>query len=390
MNQATSNPFAFGSPVSGEYFDDRTEETRFLVRRMTAHQNVVILSPRRYGKTSLLLRATEQARAQQRARVALVSLLRCSSRHEVAEEVTRAVVDGGLGWLAGTTEQVMEKMRQIPRAIPSLERDGWKINLAVTGNEDFLADIRHPIELLADSARDGQPVCLILDEFQQVAEIDEHLAAFFKTVCDDLPRVSIVFAGSRRHMMERLFSGTGATLKNVAETLSLEVIPPKDMVPFLIERMKACDRELTEPSARLIYRLMRGIPHFVQMLGVAVYDQDQSISDEDTVRQAVVEMLTRQRADLASRYESLTLNQRKLVRLLAKGPVRDLFSQQSLMRASLAKASATRSRDILAESEYIEFDGAAGWRVSDPLLELWLRHGLGLDLGSAIDPASIT
>jgi hypothetical protein len=385
------NPFAFGSPVKGDQFSDRAAETRFLVRRMTSGQNVVVTSPRRYGKTSVILRAVDEARRQHGARVAVVSLLRCSTRREVAEEVTRAVVDGGLGWIVGTAEQVSDRLRRLPRVTPSLEHEGWRFSLAGGGTEgDFTQDIRRPIELLADSARDSHPVGLVLDEFQQVAEIDAHLAGFFKTVCDDLPGVSIVFAGSRRHMMERLFVGSGAALKNVAEPLSLEVIPERDAVQFLVERMSSVGRELTEPAAALIYRLVRGIPHFVQLLGAGTYDQDLPVSDEPAVRTALVEVLTRQRADLAARYESLPHNQRKLARLLAREPVRDLLSQRNLLRGDLAKTSAERARDALRASEIIEFDGTVGWRVSDPIFERWLRHGLDLDLGSSIDPSSIS
>jgi hypothetical protein len=385
------SPFAFGSPVKGDHFFDRAVELRFLVRRMSSGQNVVVTSPRRFGKTSVILRAVDLARREHRARVAVVSLLRCSTRKEVAEEVTRAVVDGGLGWLVGTAEQVSDRFRRLPRVTPSLEHEGWRFSLAAGGTEgDFTQDIRRPIELLADSARDDRPVCLVLDEFQQVAEIDAHLAGFFKTVCDDLPGVSIVFAGSRRHMMERLFVGSGAALKNVAEPLSLEAIPAPDAVLFLVERMAAAGRTLTEPAAALVYRLVRGIPHFVQLLGAATYDQDQPVSDESTVRRALVEVLTRQRADLAGRYEALPHNQQKLARLLAREPVRDLLSQRTLLRGDLAKTSAERARDGLRAAEVIEFDGTVGWRVSDPIFERWLRHGLDLDLGSSIDPSSIS
>jgi uncharacterized protein len=385
-----ANPFSFGSPVSGDRFDDRQTEVRFLVRRMSSGQNVVLTSPRRYGKTSLLLRAVSEARKKEHARVGIASLLRCSSRREVAEEVTRAVIDGALGWMVGTAEQVSERLRRLPRVTPTLAHEGWRFALAIGGGpEDFLLDIRRPIELLADSRLDRHPVCLVLDEFQQIAEIDQHLAGFFKSVIDDLPGVSLVFSGSRRHMMERLFVGSGAALKNAAEPLSLEVIPEAVMTQFLVARMKSAGRTLTPAGARLSYRLMRGIPHFVQLLASAVYDQDVEVADEDAVRAALVEVLTRQRADLAARYESLPMNQRKLVRGLARSPVRDLLSRESLRQLEMSPASAQRARDALRQAEQIEFDGQVGWRVSDPVFERWLRYGLELDLGAAIAPSSI-
>lgn len=390
MATVSNNPFSYGSPVSGEYFDDRTEETRLLARRMTTGQNVVLTSPRRYGKTSLLKRAAAEAHDNAGARVGFASLLRCSSRREVAEEVTRAVVSGALGWLVGTAEQINERLRKLPRITPSLEHNGWKMSLSLAGADtDFLNDIRRPIELLADSALDGHPVCLVLDEFQQVAEIHDNLGGFFKTVCDDLPGVSLVFAGSQRHMMDRLFVGRGAALKNAAEPVSLEVIPEEEMVGFVTERMRSAGREIDDDAARLVYHLVRGIPHFIQLIGTAVYEEDVPRADVQVVRQSVVRVLTRQRADLAARYEALFLNQRRLVRELAKQPVPDMTSKAQLVRFDMAPSAVHKARGALSKAELIEFDPQVGWRVSDPIFELWLRYGEALDLGATIDPSTI-
>ena len=170
-----SNPFHSGSPVTGEAFGDRKTETDFLVSRMLRGQNVFLMSPRRYGKTSLLLRAVADAR-RRGARVGMANLFYASDRREVAEHLTRAVIDGALGWLVGTAEQIGERLRRIPWVTPILERDGWQVALALSGRDpSFLDAIRRPVELLADSARDGHPVCLVVDEFQQVAEIDPAL-----------------------------------------------------------------------------------------------------------------------------------------------------------------------------------------------------------------------
>lgn len=386
----SSNPFSYGSPVSGEYFDDRLEEIRVMVRRMSTGQNIVLTSPRRYGKTSLLRKAAHEARDVARARVGFASLLRCSSRREVAEEVTRAVVDGALGWLVGTSEQIGERFRRLPRVTPALEHEGWKVSLGIGASEaDFLNDIRRPIELLADSARDGHPVCLVLDEFQQVAEIDENLGGFFKTVCDDLPGVSLVFSGSQRHMMDRLFVGRGAALKNAAEPMSLEVIPEDDIAAFVIQRMASAGRHIDEGAARLLYRLVRGIPHFVQLLGTAAYEEDVELVDSSVVRRALVRVLTRQRADLAARFEQLPTNQRRLMLELARQPGRVLTSRARLSRVEMGASGVHKAREALAKAELVEFDPIAGWRVSDPVFELWLRYGQALDLGASIDPDAI-
>src|ERR1019366_8828312 len=121
---------------------------------------------------------------------------------------------------------------------PRVEAGGVSYSLAVSSpGHSFLEEIRRPIELLRDSAESAHPVCLVLDEFQQIAEM-EGLAG--------------------------LFEGGGAALKNVAEPLGLDVIPEPEMTAFLRSRFEACGKQLTSGAASLIYELMSGIPHFVQ------------------------------------------------------------------------------------------------------------------------------
>ena len=384
-----SNPFASGSPVQGDQFGDREDEARWLVNRMTNGQNVFISSPRRFGKTSLLLRAIPEARAQG-ARVGFANLFYCSERREVAEHITRAVVEGALGWLEGTVEQVRERIRGLPGVNPTLEHAGWKFGLALRGPEHtWLEEIRRPVELLAESAADGRPVCLVIDEFQQVAELNLGLPGLFKAIADDLPNISLVFAGSRRHVMQRLFVGAGAPLQNVADPLSLPVIPAGLMVPFLIERCASQGRELREEAAAEIFELVRGIPHFVQLLAASAFDREENPITIDVARLALVDTLKRQRGELALRYEQLATGQKRLLKALAGQPATDLYAKPFLDRTGLAKSSVDRAKKSLEAAEHIIYDDRLGWRVADPIFERHLQFGELLDMGEEVDPDNI-
>ena len=231
-------PFLSGSPVQGAHFGDRDEQTKLLVSRMTSGRNVLVISPRRFGKTSLLLTAAARARRTKGARVGMANLFYCTDRREVAEEVTRAVLNGALGWGGATIGRLRELVRALPGITPRVEAGGVSYSLAVSSpGHSFLEEIRRPIELLRNSAESAHPVCLVLDEFQQIAEM-EGLAGVFKGICDDIPEVSLVFSGSHRHLMSVLFEGGGAALKNVAEPLGLDVIPEPEMTAFPAEPVR--------------------------------------------------------------------------------------------------------------------------------------------------------
>ncbi|MFZ0214593.1 MAG: hypothetical protein WAM30_01500 [Candidatus Dormiibacterota bacterium] len=383
------NPFLAGPPVSGDQFGDREAETRYLLSRLRSGQNVFLTSPRRYGKTSLLLRAAAEARAAG-VRIGFANLIYCTTRQEVAEELTRAVVDRTLGWLEGSVQQVRDRLGRLPGVVPVLERDGWRLSLSATpGRSTWLEEIRRPVTLLDEVRVDGHQAALVIDEFQQVAAIDPGLAGVFKGLCDDLPGTALVFSGSRQHVLSELFAGAGAPLQNVAEPMSLEVIPEGPMVAFLRRRTTAAGRELLPQAARLLYRTMRGVPHFVQLLAASTFDREEEPLGEAAVAAALVQVLRRQQGELASRYEAMSRVQQRLVRALAQAPEPQPFAHAFAQRSRLSTPTIQRAMASLRLAETVQFDPAAGWRLTDPVFDRWLLVGDAIDTGREIDPAEL-
>ena len=80
------NPFRYGPAALGPNFTDRANELETLVRDLRSHQNVVIISPRRFGKTSLALTARDRL-IQEQVLVAYADLFRATTRHRLLEEL---------------------------------------------------------------------------------------------------------------------------------------------------------------------------------------------------------------------------------------------------------------------------------------------------------------
>src|SRR5436305_10278700 len=118
-----ANPFEYSDPVLGDSFADRKAELQTLASRMLTGQNVVVISPRRCGKTSLILNA--QGRVRRRGgRTGIANLFWCRTRQDVAQELANAVVRGPLGWLRGRVEEMRRLIAALPGASVSVEEDG--------------------------------------------------------------------------------------------------------------------------------------------------------------------------------------------------------------------------------------------------------------------------
>src|SRR5919108_2531623 len=108
-----ANPFEYSDPVVGVAFADRKAELQTLTTRMLAGQNVIVISPRRYGKTSLILNAQEAVR-RRGGRTGIANLFWCQTRQDVAQELANAVVRGPLGWLRGRMEDLRRRIASLP------------------------------------------------------------------------------------------------------------------------------------------------------------------------------------------------------------------------------------------------------------------------------------
>ncbi len=229
------------------------------------------------------------------------------------------------------------------------------------------------MKLVQDAGSTEHPTSLVIDEFQKVAEIDPALPGLFKSLTDsELKGVSLVLAGSRRHVMHELHAGPGAPLLGVGEILTLDLVPEADMVAFLRERAKGGGKQMSEDAAGLLYARARGVPAYVQRLAYEAFETDAPAIDESAVERAVANVLKRERQYFEVIYEDLAPNQRSLMRALAVAPTRSITSREFLDRSGLrADSSAQRALSALETSEKVEL-GPDGWQVTDPLFALWL------------------
>ena len=367
------SPYHYGSPVGGDHFCDRDEALADIEARMLAGANVVLLSPRRYGKSSLLLRAIDRVR-RRGGSSGYVSLIRCSSRREVAEAVASGILNGPLSSLTRRRENLKEVLRDL-RIAPVLGVDAngafslsFHSAAAPTDWESVLAD---SLRLLA--RRSGQrPTSLVLDEFQRVVEIDAGLGGVFKAVADELATTSLVFAGSKLHLMHRLATGPGAPLLGMGERIVLDVIPEDAMTKYLTHRATAAGKHMTAHAAGLIYAAVDGIPNDVQRLAFEAFLVAGDTIDEETIAIAMQRIVSHQSTDYGELYERLAPTQQRVLRALACEPTGAVYAATFLHEADVTNPNSVRAAlDVLEGRELLRRRNGV-WTVSNAFFRAWL------------------
>jgi hypothetical protein len=282
----------------------------------------------------------------------------------------------------GRAKHNLEDLLRHLRATPQIEiGPEGRVSLSLqpgTGGERWYEVLEDAIGLLR-RAGEHRPAALVLDEFQQVAEIGpKGIGGAFKALADQARGTSLIFAGSRLSVMERLTRGRGAPLLGMGETFDLAVVPEDDMSAHLVARARRGGKRLTRADARSLYRTAGGIPNDVQWLAHAAFEAAgaETTIDATAIEAGLASIVRRQAGFFAERYESLAPAQRRIVRELARSPREKVYAKAFLDAVMVANANAvTTALRALTEHEIVRRDGRQ-WCLASPFFRAWLLQNL--------------
>src|SRR6476469_3265222 len=269
------NPFKYGPIALDESFTDRDAEVTELSTDALNGQDVVIFAPRRYGKTSLVHRVAQRLAAR-RALVAEVNLWFTPTKEKFAGRLAREVAD--ILGLAGKAKEIARAFAGL-RITPTITIDpndgSFSFSFAAGHTSQDVDDtIEHLLRMLAEtSVSRRRRVVLIMDEFQEIAEIDPGLTKLLRSVFQEQPEVSHIYLGSKRHLMERIFNDANEPFWRSAKRIELGVIEPEAVRPFIVSGFGRHNRKIGDDVVSRILAMTGGHPYATQEICYFLWEE---------------------------------------------------------------------------------------------------------------------
>jgi uncharacterized protein len=376
-----ANPFTFGALALDDAFTDRDVEIDELVSDMRNGQDVVVLAPRRYGKTSLVRRAASVA-GRDGVLVAYCDLLRTPTKSRFAAALAKAIVDELETPVGGALERAAALVRSL-RVRPTVELDphdgGVRFSFdAVRRSTDVDATIERLLELPGEIAAERKrTVVLVLDEFQEVVRLDDALPNVMRAVFQTQPEVGHVYLGSRRHVLRSIFDDRHEPFWRSAKQIELGRIARDALGRFVHERFVATGRAIDDDALARLLELTDGHPYATQELAyftweVVLEGYSAHLADVD---QALEAALRSEHNGLVRLWEGSTANER-LVMLALNDEPGSVYAEAYRRRHGLpAPASLQRAVAALVRDDVVERSPDGGWRIAEPFLRVWLERG---------------
>jgi hypothetical protein len=376
-----TNPFVYGEVVPSSAFVDRESELDRLTRDLLAGQKVFLISPRRYGKSSLVRQAF-QAVARRGALTVEVTVSSYSSYVAFLEGYARTVVsvearlDRARNWLLDMLS-VRPEVRvepgpsgrgQLALSFPSARTAK---DVSILASEVFALPGR-----IADER--GRKMAVALDEFQAIGGFNggsvEHA---LRAAVQHQRNVGYVFSGSEPALMERML-GKSRPFYKAGPVMRLERIPAERFAEFLEARFRATKIKPAPGLGPAIVDLAGNLPYDVQRLAHEVWDDVRATGSRAVDLENLHETLTRLLGEHDTLFESmwqrLTLGQRATLRAAVLEEGRELLSADVRNRYRLSGASTVQaSLAALVREDVLARDGVR-YIVVDSLLREWVAR----------------
>ena len=376
MSKEVYNPFVIGKYISDEYFCDREKETEFLLKQIRNGRNVVLVSPRRIGKSDLIHHLFHQKEMEENYKTLFVDIYATSSLEELVYLFGKAVFDS----LKSKRQKTLEKFFNI---ISSL-RIGFAID-SMTGEPSLnlsIGDIKSPETTLSQIfeylQQADKPCVVAFDEFQQISEYKEkNVEALLRTYVQRCTNAQFIYSGSRRDMMSEMFQSAARPFYASSIVMNLAPIS-RDVYSEFAKRMFAVrGRSIEDGAVREVYDRYDGCTWFVQMMMNELFDmtlKGETCHASD-ISEAENNVIMVQSAGYADTMARLSPRQRELIIAIAKErEVERITSSEFVGRYNLSSASSVQSalRPMLA-SRLVTQDNNV-YKVYDFFFAEWIRR----------------
>ncbi len=368
--------FVYGIAVTDYNFTGRSAETRRLKANFEAGINSILISPRRWGKTSLVDHVCRQFVDNDIITVRL-DIFGCKTEYDFYNMLAVAV----LKQTASKVQLWMDEARDFlarltPKiGIPIDPTSEISVSLGITPETHTPEEILNLVETIATRKKRHIVVCI--DEFQQVGEFDntKEVQAKLRSVWQHHHYTSYCLYGSKRHMMSKIFLNRSMPFYQFGDLLWLQKIPTNDWMDYIISHFETAGKHISEQMVERICETVDNYPSYVQHLALILLNylpQGGSVT-EDMMPSAISELISTNEALYMQQVEPLSGYQMNLLKAIVSGihsgynekRVRSMFDLGS-------PSNMVRLRDALIERDLV-YSEMQQLHLTDPVFGLWFK-----------------
>ena len=371
------NPFVFGKAVEGSYFTDRAKDAEHLEANLTHGINTILISPRRWGKTSLVKKVIANV-TRPDMKIVYVDVFSCKSEYDFYRQFAMAIIQQTSSrieeWMTTAKNFLSKIITKVSFSPDSIQE--YSLSFEFPGKEESETDILQLPERIAQSKNIRIAICI--DEFQQVAEFQDSITfqKKLRSVWQHQQNVSYCLFGSKRHLMMEIFSNSNMPFYKFGDMMVLKKIPTEEWIPFICRKYHESGKTITEKQAEKICQVTENLSSYVQHLSWIIWYKAKPVTTNEMIDVAINELLEQGSLFFQREVEGLTELQLNLLKAIANG-VDTGLTKKDVIRKYRLESSANEQgiKKSLVKKDIIDIDGTV-ISFNDPIFKLWIKRNI--------------
>jgi len=371
-----NTPFIFGKIADDKNFTDRQDEIKKLITNFSSLINTIIISPRRWGKSSLVKKASKQAlHKEKNLCFCFIDMYNIRTEEEFYQQLAEEAIKAGPTKLNDIIDDVKTF---ITRLIPKLSfSPGPESEISLSLN---WKEVKHHPDEILDLAekiaiRRNLKIIICVDEFQNISGFEKPLD-FQKKLRPHWQKhqhVGYCLYGSKRHMLMEFFNSPSMPLYKFGDLMPLEKIEKKHWESFIQKRFKETGKNIDRKNAGLISKLCENHPYYVQQVAQLAWLQTNKTCTTEDVKKSHENLVLQLSMLFQTLTDSLSNTQLNFLKATSFNE-KQLSSQQTLNKYNLGtSANVIRIKQTLTKKEIIEARGSQ-INILDPIYKYWLKE----------------
>lgn len=370
-----NSPFAYGSTVSKKTFTNRKSEIATLYGNLTSLVNTIIISPRRWGKSSLVEHVVELIRKDKKNyRVVMIDLFSINTEEEFLELFAREVLKVSstrLDEWVKLAKQVFQRL--LPKLTVSLDPAEFSLAFDWSEIKKHRDEILNLPEVLAKRKKLKIVVCI--DEFQNIRNYSsgEALEMAIRSYWQRHKSTVYCLYGSKRHMMNEIFNDSSRPFYRFGDIILLNKIAEKDWVKFIVSRFKHTKKIISPEQAAQIAQQMRNHPWYVQQYSHYIWLRTDKKVTQAIMDDAINEIKSSHLPFFQQRVTNISNTQVNLLKAIASKE-KKLTSSKVMEKYHLGTPNNVRKNWKTLNEKDIVDQQEGEYVFLDPVFEIWFRE----------------
>jgi len=368
--------FVYGTATAGKNFTNRKKEIQRISMNFRDGMNTIIISPRRWGKTSLV-RHVANAVQNKNLKIVFLDIFACKTEEEFFKQFSKAII-----------QQTSNKWEEW---VENTKKFLSNINIKFTFGKDPLTEFSMEFELNKDidpayilnlperiAQAKNIKIVVCIDEFQQIGEFKDSkvFQKKLRTQWQLHQKTSYCLFGSKRHLMIELFENKSLPFYKFGDIIFLEKIDKQHLSAYIQERFSSNGKKISEDIANQICDFTDCHSSYTQQLAWLVWGYTKTRATKKELDSAIEDLLAQTTPFFQQEIEPLTFYQLNFVRALKDGICSEFYRKEISDKYNLGTtANIKRIITTLQKREIISIDGK-NISIEDPIFEKWLKINL--------------